>query len=147
MGLSSHFDRWEFACNCGCGFDAVDVELLGALEKLRFFLNTKMYGVTIKITSGCRCATHNASKEVGGATKSYHLIAKAADFKAFYGPKHHREQCSPIVLAMHFDICFHNRYGLITYDTINHMDVRDNCYRSSKITQGAQDNGKEGKKV
>ena len=33
--VSKNFSRSEFACKCGCGFDAVDVDLLAGLQALR----------------------------------------------------------------------------------------------------------------
>ena len=72
--LSEHFSRKEFECQCGCGFDTVDIELLEALETIRH-----RYMKGIKITSGCRCAKHN--KAEGGADDSQHTKGRAADFK------------------------------------------------------------------
>ena len=72
--LSEHFNRSEFECQCGCGFDTVDIELLEALETIRH-----RYMKPIKITSGCRCIQHNAA--IGGSYDSQHTKARAADFK------------------------------------------------------------------
>lgn len=47
-------------------------ELLDALERVR-----AMYGKPMRITSGYRCAFHNA--EIGGARFSAHKEGKAAD--------------------------------------------------------------------
>ena len=70
--LSKHFSREEFACNCGCGFDTVDSELLKVLETIRTHFNKPIF-----ITSGCRCEEHNAS--VSGSENSQHLVGRAAD--------------------------------------------------------------------
>lgn len=70
--VSKNFSRSEFACKCGCGFDAVDVDLLAGLQALR-----DLAGRSITINSACRCEAHN--KKVGGASQSYHKKAKAAD--------------------------------------------------------------------
>ena len=72
--LSPHFNRAEFACRDGCGFDTVDSELLLALEQIRMHFNAP-----IIITSGCRCQQHNDT--VGGSKTSQHLYGRAADFK------------------------------------------------------------------
>lgn len=70
--VSKNFSRKEFACNCGCGFAAVDIALLCGLQELR-----DIAGRGITISSGCRCELHN--KKVGGASKSFHKFAMAAD--------------------------------------------------------------------
>lgn len=70
--LSNNFNRSEFACKCGCGFDTVDAGLIDSLELLR-----GGQGLPVIITSGCRCPSHNAS--VGGASDSQHLYGRAAD--------------------------------------------------------------------
>jgi uncharacterized protein YcbK (DUF882 family) len=72
MTLSEHFRSSEFACPC-CGLAAVVPALVAALEELR----TKLGGKPIRITSGFRCASHNAA--VGGARSSQHLTGRAAD--------------------------------------------------------------------
>lgn len=70
--ISKHFSRSEFACKCGCGYNTVDAQLLAILEDLRETVQSP-----ITITSGCRCAAHNARE--GGAKNSQHLYGRAAD--------------------------------------------------------------------
>jgi uncharacterized protein YcbK (DUF882 family) len=69
---SGYFKESEFACGCGCGFNAFDPELLEKLDRIREYL-----GRPVVITSGCRCARHN--KEVGGVADSAHTRGLAAD--------------------------------------------------------------------
>ena len=71
--LSPHFNEDEFRCKCGCGKVIVVPALIEALETIRDFT-----GIPMHITSGYRCAKHNA--EVGGADDSAHLTGEAADF-------------------------------------------------------------------
>lgn len=71
--LSEHFDSSEFACSCGCGFDAVNPRLVECLELLREACGNR----PIHITSGCRCERHN--QEVGGAPNSQHVKGNAVD--------------------------------------------------------------------
>ena len=83
--LSEHFSEDEFRCKCGCGTLNVHPQLIATLEQLR-----ALYGVPIKVTSGCRCRKHN-NKPVkdggaGGAPDSQHIADKtrpcrAADIK------------------------------------------------------------------
>jgi uncharacterized protein YcbK (DUF882 family) len=71
--LSAHFSLDEFRCSCDCNQVIVVPALIEVLEDLREFS-----GVPIQITSGYRCAKHNAA--VGGKPNSAHLTGEAADF-------------------------------------------------------------------
>lgn len=78
-----HFTPSEFACKCGCGFCAPSTGLVIALDFFR-----RVWGQPVRITSGCRCASHN--KAVGGVPSSRHLDGLAADIQpidlALIGP-------------------------------------------------------------
>lgn len=73
-----HFSRQEFACKCGrfCnGFPAEPArKLVEAAEEVR-----SHFGAEAIVTSGVRCAAHNAN--VGGVSNSRHLSGKAVDFR------------------------------------------------------------------
>ena len=71
--LTSHYSRHEFACRCGCGYDTVDVELLRLMVRIRDVVARR-----VDVHCGCRCREHN--RAVGGAPRSFHLVAKACDF-------------------------------------------------------------------
>ena len=72
--LSPHFKLREFQCRC-CG----TVKLLpGLLDMLEFIRSA--WAVPMIVTSGFRCAGHNAA--VGGAAQSLHLRGAAADISA-----------------------------------------------------------------
>jgi uncharacterized protein YcbK (DUF882 family) len=105
--IPEYFDRAEFACKCGCGFDTVDAELLGILGKVREYFGRKM-----KITSGCRCPTHNQSIE--GAPKSFHMAARAADVQV--------DSVSPQLVAE--AAAQFGARGIKAYDTFTHIDTR-----------------------
>lgn len=70
--ISPDFQRHEFACRCGCGFDTIDARTLEIVQAVR-----DHFGVPVTINSGCRCSSHN--REIGGATHSQHLVGRAAD--------------------------------------------------------------------
>jgi uncharacterized protein YcbK (DUF882 family) len=108
--ISKHFDRREFACHCGCGFDTVDTELLVILEDLRDRFNRPIY-----INSGCRCKKRNA--RVLGSKRSMHLWGKAADIEV--------DGVEPREVANYLERRYIYRYGIGRYPTFTHVDSRD----------------------
>lgn len=109
--LSAHFARKEFACRCGCGFDTVDAELLDVLESVR-----EEFGLPIRVTSGCRCHTHNARE--GGGKNSQHLFGRAADI--------HINGVNSVEIAKFIDDTYGDKYGVGVYSTWVHIDTRSN---------------------
>jgi len=107
--ISVHFDRTEFACKCGCGFDTVDIELVELLEDIRTHFNSPVI-----INSGHRCTQHN--KKVGGGSKSQHLRGRAADIEV--------SGVSPTVVAAYVDQLYPDMYGLGRYSSFTHVDTR-----------------------
>ena len=71
-----HFDRSEFACKCGCGFDTVDYGLIKVLEYIR-----EQFERPVAILSRCRWPDYNASATVGGAPNSQHMVGRACDIR------------------------------------------------------------------
>lgn len=107
--LSINFNRSEFACKCGCGFETVDSELLKVLETVRSHFNNP-----VTITSGCRCSLHNSN--VGGADNSKHLQGIAADIKV--------KDVPPESVYNFINKHAPNKYGVGLYDDWVHIDVR-----------------------
>ena len=70
--MTRNFTRQEFACKCGCGFDAIEPSLVDDLQNIR-----DRFGGPLIINSGCRCVTHN--ENTGGSPASAHLRGMAAD--------------------------------------------------------------------
>ena len=70
--ISKNFNRSEFACKCGCGYDNVDAMTLEIVQSVR-----DHFGQSVTITSGCRCPEYNAV--VGGSKNSQHVKGRAAD--------------------------------------------------------------------
>jgi uncharacterized protein YcbK (DUF882 family) len=104
--LSAHFNRSEFACKCGCGWDTVDTVLLEALEVRR-----ESKGVPMTINSGCRCEVYN--EQVGGAGTSQHLAGRASDVV--------EEGVPPLETQLYFE-----ELGMSVgrYPTFTHVDSR-----------------------
>jgi uncharacterized protein YcbK (DUF882 family) len=109
VAISQYFSREEFACQCGCGFATVDVELINVLESVREYFDSP-----IKINSGCRCAAHNF--DVGGVKGSRHKLGIAADIVV--------KDVSPETVYAYIDSTFPSSYGVGSYQTFTHIDVR-----------------------
>jgi uncharacterized protein YcbK (DUF882 family) len=111
MRISKHFNREEFACKCGCGYDTVDIGLVAILEDAR-----KHFDEPFIVTSGCRCEAHN--KRVGGGDSSQHKLGRAADIHISGGVVHYAE------LYSYLDNKYTNTLGLGLYDDFVHIDSR-----------------------
>ena len=112
--LSEHFSREEFACECGCGFDAVNPGLVDVLEWVRSLSG----GVPLVINSGCRCPNHNA--ESGGVPNSPHLRGNAVDI-AVEGGKRRYDIVKAAILG--------GALGVGVAKTYVHIDVDDDTPR------------------
>ena len=108
--LSEHFNRYEFACKDGCGFDTVDAELIAVLEDLHAHFDARVF-----INSGCRCPTNNS--KVGGSSTSKHLGGKAADVRV--------EGIDADTVAEYLLKKYPGKYGIGRYTGRTHIDVRE----------------------
>lgn len=70
-----YFKKSEFRCKCGCGADEMDETLIRVADRTR-----EHFGSPMIVSSGRRCASHNA--RVGGVSNSRHISdpGKAMDF-------------------------------------------------------------------
>ena len=109
--ISKNFSRSEMACQCGCGFDTADIELIKLLENIR-----EHFGKPIHVNSGCRCPEHN--ERVGGSNNSQHLYGRAADIFIMAVP--------PQKIAEYIDSKWPNRFGVGVYKSWIHVDSRTN---------------------
>ncbi len=107
--ISEHFDRAEFACKCGCGYNTVDVELVEVLEKVRC-----SFDAPVTITSGCRCEAHN--KAVGGRPGSQHRLGRAADIVV--------SVVSPEEVQKFLKSQYPDSLGIGSYAAFTHVDTR-----------------------
>ena len=113
--LSKNFTRKDFKCPCGCTRQMVDSELVEKLQAIRDKL-----GKAIKVTSGYRCITHNASKTVGGSPNSKHRYGMAADWRMV------NRSINPVALGI-IAAQYFKAVGIYWYDgcAIVHTDTRD----------------------
>lgn len=107
---SQYFSRQEFACRCGCGGDTVDAALLQVLEDARDHFQRP-----IQVNSGFRCDAHNEKE--GGWPDSEHLKGKAADIVVV--------GWSPSEVQAYFKSKYRSTYGIGSYRTFTHIDVRE----------------------
>ena len=106
--LSRNFNRSEFACKCGCGFDTPAPDLVDLLQAVR-----DQFGPVV-ITSGCRCPEHN--RRIGGAPRSYHMSGQAADVR-IAGARH-------AAVFEWLRVNYPGRFGFILEPSWVHIDVR-----------------------
>ena len=118
MKLTKNFSRQEFDCKDGT---IVPGQLIGNLKELAENLQVlrDYLGVPVQVTgSGYRTPTHN--KRVGGAPKSLHLEAKAADINAKgYTPKQLYNAIEKLIAEGKM-----KQGGLGLYPTFVHYDIR-----------------------
>ena len=108
-GLSANFAVGEFGCRCtSCKTILVDEGLVERLQQVR-----DHFDKAVVITSGYRCAAHNA--EVSGAAGSRHTKGQAADF---YIPG-----VAPAEIAKFAESIGIKGIGL--YDDFVHIDTRE----------------------
>ena len=108
--FNEYFNRSEFRCKCGCGWDVVDVFLLQILTQVRTH-----FDAPVRITSGCRCARYNATIP-GAGTRSQHTLGKAADIQVKNTP--------PRMVADWIDAHYSQTLGIGRYKDWTHVDVR-----------------------
>lgn len=104
-----NFRREEFTCECGCGFDTIDYELLEVLEDVR-----QHFGNPIIINSGCRCVSRNHA--VGGSPHSQHVIGRAADIVV--------KGIEADSVADYLENKYQNKFGIGRYNGRTHIDTR-----------------------
>lgn len=68
-----HFTADEFKCRCGCGRNEIDSAFVDMLDELR-----EVCGFPLRVTSGYRCAKHNAEVSSTG-DDGPHTTGRAAD--------------------------------------------------------------------
>lgn len=107
--MNKYFNREEFECKCGCGFDTVDAETLKVITDVR-----KHFNSPVIITSAARCREYN--RKVGGGIKSQHLRGRACDIQVKF--------IHPDLVYAYLDKKYPDRYGLGKYGTFTHIDTR-----------------------
>ena len=125
--LTTNLSRQEFACQCGCGFDSIDYQIVQWVQDAVDYL-TESTGrdIWVQITSGNRCETHNEA--VDGSKASYHKKGRAADHKFFY--RDNGMQVDPETVAVMYE-AKHPECGIGRYVNRTHIDSRGHKARWS----------------
>jgi len=135
--LSQRLSRHEFACNCGCGFDTVDYELVSNLEQIAnhfLMMDTDVVRTILHINSGNRCVAHNDevllkydSDYVPGSSRSQHLHGRASDFRLSAVKEDGTTVIiSPNVVADYLEERYRGVHGIGRYNGRTHYDTRTN---------------------
>jgi len=115
--LTPNISRHEIACNCGCGFDSLDLETADRVqEACDYFSAVLGKKCILDINSGCRCFAWNDHE--GGSDNSQHLSARAIDHKI--------REITIDELAGFYLSRFPGKYGIGVYKTFVHFDSRTN---------------------
>lgn len=85
---SEYFTEDELACNCGCGKNTLNEDLLKLAERAR-----QIADIPFSITSWNRCTDRNINE--GGSATSSHLTGYAVDIRF-----NHSQECFVIVQAL-----------------------------------------------
>lgn len=129
--LTKNLSRHEFKCSCGCGLDTIDFAVVEALQNAcDYFLTKKGGRITIRITGGNRCKTHNDNLrkswvESGGkrgantSANSQHIHCRAADFKIY----HNGNQIPEPEVYIYYEEN-HTNFSIGRYNNRNHIDSR-----------------------
>lgn len=107
--IATNFRAREFDCHgSGCCCETkIDDKLVEYLQKIR-----EHFGKPVNITSGCRCATHNA--KVGGVHSSLHTKGQATDIVI--------DCVDPLEIAKYAESIGVKGIGL--YEDFVHIDTR-----------------------
>ena len=122
MKLSNNFSLGEFECNDG---STTPADVLKNLQKVAKQLQIlrDYTGAPIKVNSGYRSPDYN--KSIGGATKSQHVLGKAADIViSGYTPDETYTLIEQLINQGVLKIG-----GLGKYKSFTHIDIRDNKAR------------------
>ncbi len=112
--LSKNFRQSELECECGCHAYIPNSELVDVLQDLR-----DHFKVPVRVTSSTRCVDHN--KAIGGVKSSKHLLGLAADVQV--------AGVSPEVVYEYLDNLYPDKYGIGSYNSFTHIDVREHKAR------------------
>jgi len=116
--LTPNFHLDEFACKDGTPVPSINYDLVKSLANNLEVLRRALGDKPITIISGYRTASYN--KKIGGAPKSQHLKAMAADIKV----KGYSSARLTLKIKELIDNKQMSKGGLAPYPTFTHYDIR-----------------------
>lgn len=130
--LSGNLSRHEIACQCGCGFDTMDIKTVSLIQEYADFLKEKYdTKVIVDIRGGNRCKEHNEFVQkkynpnyIQYSSKSRHMVADSVDIKYFVMIRGTKTQIDPKEVNEYFDKKYPDSLGLGIYHNRNHIDRR-----------------------
>ena len=120
--ITKNISRHELACNCGCGFDSMDVLTIRVVQDVcdHFAETLGVSRVVLRITSAARCLEYNrkpvSEGGPGSSDASQHPKGRAMDFKI--------DGISPAQVYAYLSAKYPDRYGFGRYDSFVHCDTR-----------------------
>lgn len=115
--LTTNFSRYEFECNCGCGFNSIDFETLIVLEDVR-----DHFDKAVRVTSAARCFDYNRKPVDDGGpgsnNRSQHPLARAVDFSV--------KDIPASEVQAYLKARYPMLYGIGSYSGFTHIDTRTN---------------------
>lgn len=145
--ISPRFNRHEFACKDGCGFNTVDIELVNNLESLADIFLAKEQdntdwdlnatSVSIHINSANRCKAYDWSLKVKQSQKSgkkfehnkkpsEHLRSAADFWMEYIYPDGSKKKIDDDDIADELEMIYVARHGIGRYKDRTHYDIRQN---------------------
>jgi len=134
--MTIHFTRKESSCECGCGFDVMDYDLVLMLEDGRTHFSSIYGRVKVVSTGWNRCVSHNEEIQkkyvknyIPFSSRSQHLLGKAIDHKYFYMKNGEWIQIPSDEVYNYYNKKYPNGCGLGKYHNRTHLDSRINKVR------------------
>ena len=114
--LSRNISRYEIACNCGCGFDTIDIKTVQVIQACADHIaeSKGIDKVIVHFNSGCRCFAWNDHED--GSEDSQHLYGRAVDFWI--------DDVDPALVYEYLNRKYRGMYGIGNHKNFTHFDSR-----------------------
>ncbi len=128
--LTKNLSRHEFECDCGCGFNTIDYQVVAWIQGAAdHFERVSGRAVRVEISGGNRCSDQN-ERTPGASRKSWHIKARGADHRFYF--RDTGEQIDPERVAKYYE-SKHPECGIGRYSDRTHLDSRGYKARWSMV--------------